>query len=905
MTLPNIVSLEEKAPFLKQLNNMIDDLDKKAQVEHRLLDEMEKKWLGTLATKDDQQLATNQDQNHTDNQHIEESRKNGLSNGPIENHLIPNKLDLPLTSSNISSNLTKLNNQIKNDFITHCLSFMSEDEEAMNCFQTVWTKYLQSVGDVSLLSAFFDTLPHNVKLAVIPKYQTDLIKWCKNLFHIKCEALLCTTYYSESFQRVIRLALKSNKKFSNDNNNTNKKGIIYVSSDFDPQLKDDLLVAIPDVCFTHIQTDLYREDVLNIDKLKQTIINDVDSTEEYPLMIIANVGTPFLGHIDDLAQLKAIANHHQIWLHATGDLLGSVTLLSSDDNPNICCDSLTLDLIKLFGIQNLPYLTLFVQKSSFIPSSLNRGSLTTLHSNELDTSSNTTLTSTNGSQGINNDNQQSLVQSNDSKEINYDVSATALSTAPLSFYDMILQSSSMSFISFWSLSQRCTNEHVLHHMKHSFYLTDLLIKSLYQIKEIKILNDNSSDKNNNEMNYNPTITYKCICDGYSSTIPLPISVVLFRFEPDISKIQDINDMNDNDIDSYVDLLNMWLYDKLSQQYPKINLELLKSIHFQPHRSVDNKIETNRYPSHAFRFAPLEHLLDVIEENDMKIFIDDIKKFCEILLATMAAKSRLNTAIKTSYPNLVSVPLVNWAGIGGVRYVSDVSKQEQEEINDKQEHEQLANGDNSNQQENDTSNLYSVQDMNTVNAELARKLQTNDSAFTLGVNDQELLYLRLGMVRKNDDLDVLLRKIQDAGRETEQSLKYVEVMAEKVREGIRQAEKDLQDENQQLLYQEGILRQLPIVSNLLSWWSPSPTPTTSVKGRSFDLQSGAVESTESVHRYRMQIQKTSINDQKQRMQQQADMHEEQSETLPNHNENEASSSSSASSVSSTHEKNSQQ
>ncbi|CAF1186253.1 unnamed protein product [Didymodactylos carnosus] len=394
-------------------------------------------------------------------------------------------------------------------------------------------------------------------------------------------------------------------------------------------------------------------------------------------------------------------------------------------------------------------------------------------------------------------------------EINYDLFSTALS----SFYDVILQSSS---INFWSVSQRCKNEHVLHHMKHSFYLRDLLIKSLYQIKEIKILNDNSSYRNNNEMNYNPTITYKYI-----------------------------NNMNDNDID-----------------------KLLKSIHFQPHRSVDDKIETNRYLSHAFLFAPLEHLLDVIEEND-------IKTFCEILLAAMAAKSRLNTAIKTSYPNLVSISLVDWAGIGGVRYVTNISKQEQEEINDKQEHEQLENGDNNDQPQNHASNLYSVQDMNTVNAELARKLQTNDSAFTLGVNDQELLYLRLAIVRKNDDLDVLLRKMQDAGHETEQSLKYVEVTAEKVREGIRQAEKDLQDENQQLLYQEDILRQLPIVANLLSWWLPSPTQTTS----------------------------TSINDKKQRMQQQANMHNEQSETLPNHNENEASSSSSASSVSSTHEKNS--
>ncbi|CAF5172373.1 unnamed protein product, partial [Rotaria sp. Silwood1] len=31
----------------------------------------------------------------------------------------------------------------------------------------------------------------------------------------------------------------------------------------------------------------------------------------------------------------------------------------------------------------------------------------------------------------------------------------------------------------------------------------------------------------------------------------------------------------DDLYNYIDLLNLWLFDKLSQQYPKMNLELLK------------------------------------------------------------------------------------------------------------------------------------------------------------------------------------------------------------------------------------------------------------------------------------------------------------------------------------------
>lgn len=44
---------------------------------------------------------------------------------------------------------------------------------------------------------------------------------------------------------------------------------------------------------------------------------------------------------------------------------------------------------------------------------------------------------------------------------------------------------------------------------------------------------------------------------------------------------------------------------------------------------------------------------------------------------------------------------------------------------------------------------------------------------------------------------------------------------------------------------------------MSWWSPPPaTAAVTTKGRSFDLNSGQVESTESTYTYRMQIKKQS-------------------------------------------------
>ena len=226
----------------------------------------------------------------------------------------------------------------------------------------------------------------------------------------------------------------------------------------------------------------------------------------------------------------------------------------------------------------------------------------------------------------------------------------------------------------------------------------------------------------------------------------------------------------------------------------MNLELLKSIHFQMVKTGDDNLE--RTPAHTIRFAPLEHLLDTIDDHDMLAFLDDMQRYSDILVATMTARARL-PLIVGKYENLISIPMPNWAGIGAVQYVPDQSNA----------------GDSSDKRQ---SVSY---DMNTIQAELARKLQANDSAFSLGGGTHELdgmFYLRLGMIRKRDDLDVLLQKVANAGKETEISLRYVEDMADKIRSGINKVQKDLRDENQHMLAQEGLLRQVPLISSTVVW-----------------------------------------------------------------------------------------
>ena len=51
-----------------------------------------------------------------------------------------------------SAHLVELNNRIKNKFMSYCLSFLQEDEDARECVHGVWNKYLQCVGDVSMVN---------------------------------------------------------------------------------------------------------------------------------------------------------------------------------------------------------------------------------------------------------------------------------------------------------------------------------------------------------------------------------------------------------------------------------------------------------------------------------------------------------------------------------------------------------------------------------------------------------------------------------------------------------------------------------------------------------------------------------------------------------------------------------
>lgn len=110
-----------------------------------------------------------------------------------------------------------------------------------------------------------------------------------------------------------------------------------------------------------------------------------------------------------------------------------------------------------------------------------------------------------------------------------------------------------------------------------------------------------------------------------------------------------------------------------------------------------------------------------------------------------------------------------------------------------------------------------------------------------------------MVTSETDIEELLDLVVSAGSEIQESSKALDSMAEVIKAGIEAAQKDLQKEADEKLWNDGILRVVPVVGNVLNWISPlSKDGGTGIRGRTLNLSEGKVESTENTYKYHVQL-----------------------------------------------------
>lgn len=218
------------------------------------------------------------------------------------------------------------------------------------------------------------------------------------------------------------------------------------------------------------------------------------------------------------------------------------------------------------------------------------------------------------------------------------------------------------------------------------------------------------------------------------------------------------------------------------------------------------------------------------KNDINNVVLCLDQQIEILNATVEHKETFIRLV-TENESLQLVDMPGWAGLGGVRYTPPAWIQLMTE--------------------------QTKDELNKLNIQLVDVLRSTDAAFSLGEGNDNLACVRFGMVTQDTDVAELLTLVLQVGHEVEASSKLLDTMSEVVKRGIEAAQTDLERENAEKLWNDGILRHVPVVGSFVNWWNPVAKET-GVRGRSLNLQAGVVESTENIYKYHMQLQPNTTN-----------------------------------------------
>lgn len=223
--------------------------------------------------------------------------------------------------------------------------------------------------------------------------------------------------------------------------------------------------------------------------------------------------------------------------------------------------------------------------------------------------------------------------------------------------------------------------------------------------------------------------------------------------------------------------------------------------------------------YALRFSPYDCKTFPSMEQLIQ-FIECFSQQMEILNATVEHKSTLAQVVGSS-EELQLVELPGWAGLGGVRYLPSAWRSScVEELPDQGKEE-----------------------INKINRELVARLKVTDSAFSIGEGKDKLCCVRFGMVVAVTDVTALANLVRQTGLDIEASTLALETMAVMIRKGIEEAQAELDKETEEKLWEEGLLRHIPVVGSLVNYFSP--LQRNAVKGRTLNLQSGRIEKTDIV------------------------------------------------------------
>lgn len=304
------------------------------------------------------------------------------------------------------------------------------------------------------------------------------------------------------------------------------------------------------------------------------------------------------------------------------------------------------------------------------------------------------------------------------------------------------------------------------------------------------------------------LTNSQIFQSVSSALVFQYVPVLITDNSELPSSQQITEP----IPAYYDKLNSWLGQILQHDIDNIPIELV---------DVDQQ-------GIAIRICCLENMSSPPSSDDIDNLVSCLEQQIEILNATVEHKDTFVRLVSQN-ESLQLVEMSGWAGLGGVRYAPPTWIQIMTD--------------------------QTKDELNRLNMQLVDALRSTDAAFSLGEGVGGWACVRFGMVTQDTDVAELLSLVLQVGHEIEASSKLLDNMSEVVKRGIEAAQTDLERENAEKLWQEGILRHVPVVGSFVNWWNPV-SKEAGVRGRSLNLQAGVVESTENIYKYHMQLQPNS-------------------------------------------------
>ncbi|XP_040917861.1 pyridoxal-dependent decarboxylase domain-containing protein 1 isoform X2 [Toxotes jaculatrix] len=358
----------------------------------------------------------------------------------------------------------------------------------------------------------------------------------------------------------------------------------------------------------------------------------------------------------------------------------------------------------------------------------------------------------------------------------------------------------------WLSLQYLGHNGIVQKIKHATALSQQLLQKLKSLASIK-----TSDVLETEISLVEALTM--VEDELSSP------VVLFKFSQEMSA-----GSSGGSVEGYctgekevIDAFNRWLGEQLAQLVPTSGVDV-----------VELEDEGT-----CVRFSPLQTAAVLgTQQEDVEELAEKLTELVPVMSSTMCLRQDFKEETHQHSASLIYIEELSWPGLGAVRY------EPQDEGLDESRRKQ---------------------ELGKINTELLKKLQDLDTdiVFSTGPEfgtEEDCIFV--GMVTEDVDVPELVDTIAALGRDIEESGRLLENMTEVVRKGIQEAELQLQKANEEKLMEEGMLRQLPLVGSVLNWFSPVQS---SIKGRTFNLAAGSLDSSEVTYTTKAQAGRPSMQD----------------------------------------------